>query len=75
MTEDQKRIRRRITITLIGLPFLIAFFVVGGAFFGFYLSDVLKTSNRVVFPLVFATAGLALSIIASYFIAKKVSYP
>jgi len=75
MSEDVKRVRRRVTMVLVGLPFLITFFVVGGVFLGFYLSDISNTPSRVVLPLLFATTGLAVSIIASYFIAKKVSYP
>ena len=74
LTEDDKRIRRRVTIALATLPFVIAFFVVGGLFLGFYVSDVLGITNRAILGLIFATVGLAISIIVSYLAAKMVSY-
>lgn len=72
--EDAKRLKRKITATLILLPVLIASMVLGGVFFGFYLSDIFDARSRLVFPFVFATLGFALSIVASYFIAKWVAY-
>ena len=73
MTVNQKKIKRRVTMALIVFPFLIAFFIVGGIFVGSYLSNALNGPVRTVSPFVFATVGLVVSIIAIYFIAKKIS--
>ena len=60
-------------ISLVLLPFIISVLVVGGVFLGFYVSEVTEDSNRLVYPLIFSTLGLAVSIVAIYHIARRIS--
>ena len=73
--EEAKKIKRRILITLIILPIIIAFFVVSGVFLGFYVAEASGSRGAIAYPLIFSTLGLAASIGISYIIAKKVSTP
>lgn len=72
MDKEQKaRLKRRVTIALIVLPVVIASFVVGGVFLGFYVGDILGFKRSVIMPLAFSTIGLLISLIVSYSVAKK----
>ena len=72
MDEEQKaRLKRRVTIALLILPVVIAFFVVGGVFLGFYVGDIMGLKGSAVTPLAFSAIGLLISLIISYAAAKK----
>ena len=71
--EKKRRLRRRVRIALVLFPFVIAIPVLGGLFAGFYLTTLLSESSRILYPLLFSTIGLAISIVIIYFLAKKVS--
>lgn len=72
MNEEQKaRLKRRVTITLLVLPVIIASFVLGGVFLGFYVGDLAGMKGSAVAPLAFSTIGLLISLIISYAAAKR----
>jgi hypothetical protein len=70
--EEAKRLRRRVLLTLLTLPLLIAGLVLVGVFAGFYVASICK-STSILFPLLFSGVGFAASLILSYFIAKRVA--
>ena len=70
--EEAKRLRRRVLLTLLTLPLLIAGLVLAGVFAGFYVASIFK-STSILFPLLFSGIGFAASIILSYFIAKHIA--
>jgi hypothetical protein len=70
--EEAKRLRRRVLLTLLILPILIAGLVLAGVFAGFYVANIYK-STSILFPLLFSSIGFAASLILSYFIAKRVA--
>jgi len=73
MDEEQKRrLRRRVTLALVLFPLVIAIPVLGGLFSGFYLTALFDESNRILYPLMFSTIGLVISIVIIYFLSKKV---
>ncbi len=67
-----KRFRRRIILTLIALPMMIAALVLTGVFIGYYLAGIYK-STSILFPLIFSGIGFAVSLVLSYLIAKRVA--
>ncbi|MEM1995281.1 MAG: hypothetical protein QXW32_07430 [Nitrososphaerales archaeon] len=70
--DEAKKLKRRVLITLITLPILIAALVLTGVFIGFYVANIYK-STSILFPLLFSGIGFAASLILSYLIAKRVS--
>lgn len=70
--EEAKRLRRRVLLTLLALPILIAGLVLLGVFAGFYVASLYK-STSILFPLLFSGLGFAASLIISYLIAKRVA--
>ncbi len=70
--EEAKRLRRRVLLTLLALPLLIAGLVLLGVFAGFYIASLYK-STSILFPLLFSGLGFAASLILSYLIAKRVA--
>lgn len=70
--EDAKKLRRKLLITLLTLPILIAGLVLAGVFLGFYVANIYK-STSILFPLLFSGLGFAASLILSYLIAKRVA--
>lgn len=70
--EDAKRFRRRVILTLLTLPILIAGLVLAGVFIGFYVASIYK-STSILFPLLFSGVGFAASLILSYLIAKRIA--
>ncbi len=72
MLEEAKRLRRRVLLTLLALPILIAGLVLLGVFAGFYVASLYK-STSILFPLLFSGLGFAASLIISYLIAKRVA--
>ena len=70
--ERSKRLRRRVTILLIGLPLLIATFTLTGTLAGLYLSGVLK-SGELILPLALSLVGLFCAIFLSYRITSRAS--
>jgi len=70
--DEAKRLRRRVLLTLLTLPILIAGLVLVGVFAGFYVASLYK-STSILFPLLFSGVGFAASLIISYFIAKHVA--
>ena len=70
--EKGKRLRRKVLLTLLTLPILIASLVLAGVFAGFYVASIYK-STSILFPLLFSGVGFAASLILSYFIAKHVA--
>ena len=70
--ERSKRLRRRITILLIGLPLLIATFTLTGTLAGLYLSSVLK-SGELILPLALSLVGLFSAVFLSYRITSRAS--
>ena len=72
MLEEAKRLRRRVLLTLLALPILIAGLVLLGVFAGFYVASLYK-STSILFPLLFSGLGFVASLIISYLIAKRVA--
>ena len=70
--SDAKKLRRKVILTLLALPILIAALVLVGVFAGFYVASIYK-STSILFPLLFSVVGFAASLILSYFIAKRVA--
>jgi len=70
--EAKRRLHRRIRLTTIMLPFLIAFLVIGGTFLGFFISAITGYGG-LVFPFTFSLGGLVLSIWLSIRIADYVT--
>ncbi|MFQ6134248.1 MAG: hypothetical protein ACE5KU_00340 [Nitrososphaerales archaeon] len=64
--------RRRIKITLLGLLVIMAVLIIGGAFLGFYLSELLGNPDSILLPILFATLGFGISIVVSLYVAKVV---
>lgn len=64
--------RRRIKITLLGLLVIMAVLIIGGAFLGFYLSELLGNHDSILLPILFATLGFGISIVVSLYVAKVV---
>jgi len=69
--EEAKRVKRKVLLTLLTLPILIASLVLAGVFAGFYLATIYK-STSILFPLLFSSVGFAVSLILSYYIAEHV---
>ncbi len=73
MSDDEReRRRRRIKQSLILLPMLIAFLVIGGAFLGFFISAITGYGGLVL-PMIFSTGGFVLSLWLSIIIAEAVT--
>jgi len=70
--SEAKKLRRKVILTLLALPILIAALVLAGVFAGFYVASIYK-STSILFPLLFSAVGFAASLILSYFIAKHVA--
>lgn len=70
--DESKRLRRKVILTLIALPIIIAGLVLTGVFIGFYVASIYR-STSIIFPLLFSGAGFAASLIISYLIAKHVA--
>jgi len=69
---EAKRFKRKVLLTLLILPILVAGLVLAGVFAGFYIATIYK-STSILFPLLFSGVGFAVSLILSYFIAKRVA--
>jgi len=69
---EAKRFKRKVLLTLLILPILIAGLVLAGVFAGFYVATIYK-STSILFPLLFSGVGFAVSLILSYFIAERVA--
>ena len=69
---EAKRFKRKVLLTLLILPILVAGLVLAGVFAGFYIATIYK-STSILFPLLFSGVGFAASLILSYFIAKRVA--
>ena len=69
---EAKRFKRKVLLTLLILPILIAGLVLAGVFAGFYVATIYK-STSILFPLLFSGVGFAASLILSYFIAERVA--
>ncbi len=63
-------IQRRIKRTFLSLFAIITVLIVGGAFLGFYMSELLGESDSILLPILFATLGLGVSIVVSLYVAK-----
>jgi len=61
-----------ITVFLI-LPLIIAAFVFGGVFLGYYLTELLNAPSPILYPLLFSAIGLGLSILVSFIIAAHLT--
>jgi len=66
--KNIRNLKNKTKLALIIFPIIISVFVFGGLIAGYYLEEIY--GRGIIFPLLFSTIGLIVSIISLYYLAR-----